>query len=394
MTRGRWQVQAAGAVLAVLAAGGLGWLVGHQQSGVFESGVQPVAVGYDFPSYAVVRDHRMVIGHGGREVTLRNAIGALWLPNGTVLASLKHGPRYYSYQAIDATGGTTGPVLSADDEPSRAGRRLNLWFGKSDPDGDKPHDLVRSYAGSDLHLVDTITMPGPKTRGPDPRDNPFERFYKEYAATIDGNTFAIYTDGNDTDNGDQNGDDGVVMVHHGKARDVLVNQRITSLRLSADGAGLIAVQQKHGHPCGGCVVDQQIVEIDPATGGIAKTYGVPAGYDKSWRIVRIDKVGDRVAVRYAVTCVDPGCGDRVVGTYVYDGSWSKLKGSADVESWWQGPHQRIELRGSTVRDGQVTGGTLYAVDSVAGTSTAIEGVLDPRTGELDGSVPGTLVPPV
>lgn len=393
MARGRWLVQTALAALAVLLAGGTGWWVGHQQSRVFDPQVAPVAVRYAFPSYAVVRDHRVVIGQGGREATVRDANGAFWLPDGTVLASLRHGPRLYSYQRVDGAGRTTGPVLVADQEPSRAGRRLNLWIGKSDPDGDRPHNLVRSYAGSDLHLAETISMPGPKTLGPDPRRNRFERFYKEYAATIDGSTFAIYTDGNDTDNGDQNGDDGVVMVHHGKARDVLVNQRITSLRLSADGAGLIAVQQKHGRPCGGCGVSQQIVEIDPATGRIAKTYGVPPGYDRSWRIVRIDKVGDRVAVRYAVTCVDPGCGKRAVGTFVYEGSWTKLKGSEDVETWWQGRHQRLELHGSTVRDGQVTGGALYAVDTEAGTRRRIEGRVGPGTDELRGSIPGTLIPP-
>ncbi len=38
---------------------------------------------------------------------------------------------------------------------------------------------------------------------------------------------------------------------------------------------------------------QDVVEIDPANGKIAGTYGAPPGYTKDWRITRLDKVGAR-----------------------------------------------------------------------------------------------------
>ena len=320
--RNRWLALAVVVVLVV--SGGVGWRATHRASEVYDGSVRPISVRYAAPSYAVVRNRAIAIGHGTQQVAPKKAVGALWLPDGQVLVDLKHGTLQHHYQLLGADGRTHGPVLSADDDPSRPGERLNLWVSKADPDGDRPHDKLRSYDSRTLRLVETLTMPGPASKGPDPKNNPFDRYYKQYAATIDENTFAIYADGNDEDDG---GEDGVVMFHDGKAKDVLVNQRITSLRLSSDGASLLAVQQKHGRPCGGCVVNQEIVEINPEDGTIAGRYQVPAAYQKGWRVDRIDKIDGRVAVGYVVGCVDPGCGNRVVGTYVYDGSWTKVKGS-------------------------------------------------------------------
>lgn len=80
--------------------------------------------------------------------------------------------------------------------------------------------------------------------------------------------------------------------------------------LSADGTGLLGPRQSTGDPCSGWVVEQDIVEIDPATGEIGREYAVPDDHDRSWRVGAMDKV--------------------------HDGEWTMVEGSEDELTWWQG----------------------------------------------------------
>ena len=105
------------------------------------------------------------------------------------------------------------------------------------------------------------------------------------------------------------------------------------------------MRQVDGEDCGGCVVPQEVVELDPATGDVVRKYGMPDDYDDSWRVVAVDKVDDRVAVRFSRARADgraPAACRRE--TWVYDGSWELIEGSEDVATWWQGPDDRIEAR--------------------------------------------------
>lgn len=361
MWGGRRVAVVVGVLLLAVAIGG--YWVRHRGAPVYHSPVKPVASSYDFPSYAVVRGGRLVVVQGDRTQRVIPGRAALWLPTGHVLVDVAAGRKQHNYRLLRADGRLVGDALSSDEEPSRPGRRIDLWQVHGS------RSTVQSYSAR-RQLLETIRMPGTATKGP--AGNPFQRVYRRDAVTVADTTFAIWSDGNDEDTGRH---DGVVMVTSQKPKDVLVDKRIVDLRLSADGSSLLAVQQKTGAPCGGCVVSQQIVEINPRTGRLGGHYGVPDGYQKSWRVDRVDKVGDVVAVRYVATNGTP------IGTFTFDGTWSKVKGSDQVEQWWQGPDRRIELRGDR----------LFAVDGDA--STPIAGTLHAVTGSPTGSIPGTLIPP-
>lgn len=361
MLGGRRVAIVVGVLLLAVALGGY-WLR-HRGSPVYHSPVRAAATKYEVPSYAVVRGGRLVVVQGDKVQRVLQGRAALWLPGGQVLVDVASGRKAHNYRLLRADGRLVGEALSSDDVPSRPGGRIDLWqdTGK--------RNTVQSYS-TKRQLLETIRMPGTATKGP--ADNPFERTYRRDAVTVADTTFAIWSDGNDQDTG---GSYGVVMVTSQKPKDVLVEKRIVDLRLSADGSSVLAIQQTKGKPCAGCVVAQQIVEINPRTGHLAGHYGVPDGYQKTWRVDRVDKVGDVVAVRYVSSDGTP------IGTFTFDGSWSKVKGSDQVEQWWQGPDDRIELRGNR----------LFAVHG--SDTTPIAGILNAIGGVATGSIPGTLIAP-
>jgi hypothetical protein len=391
MIRGRTRRSAAlvpvvAAVVAAVVVGAvLGWWLFLRSAPVFTSVGTPVSTRIAFPSYAAERGGRLVIVHGGSSYDVpAQAQAALWLPGGRVAVDLR-GTSTHGYRLLDARGNATGPTLRTDEVPSRAGSRLDVWTPENDPDADH-RDQVGSFDSRDLHLVETLLLPGPASHGPEPASDPFQRFYSGSATTIAGSTYAIFSDGNDETSDKY----GVVRMHGGQATDVLVGKRITSLRLSSDGAALLALQQRHGDPCGGCVVRQQIVEIDPRTGDLAATYGMPPGYDKTWRVDRLDKVGDRLGVSFVKDDPDGAAQNAVrspLATWAYDGTWTKVAGSEGARQWWQGRDHFVEERH----------GKLFAVTVAAGHRhrTLIPGSLEGTLGNhaVTGSVPGSPLRP-
>lgn len=169
---------------------------------------------------------------------------------------------------------------------------------------------------------------------------------------------------------------------------VLVGQRLVALWVSTDGRALLGLQQQRGEPCGGCSVAQQIVEIDPRSGTIAGSYGVPEEYDKSWRVGQIDKEGDRILVRYVLRH------DLIenLGVWQYDGSWSRVAGTTGPFTWWQGPEDRIEAAAPDPLP--ETDSYSYRFTWVhGGVRTPLPGVVLKDYIEGYRGVPGSLVPP-
>ncbi len=153
--------------------------------------------------------------------------------------------------------------------------------------------------------------------------------------TLDGVTWVQWGDFGEYS---QRADRGVLRVEDGRAVEVLAGVPVVSLVPSSDGAALLVLRQRgEGDDCDGCGAGQEVVEVDPATGEVVADYGMPDGYDPSWRVEALDKVGRRVVVRVAIgeaeTRADPGVTRRtwVLGT---DG-WRRLPELDDTRTSWQ-----------------------------------------------------------
>lgn len=312
-----------------------------------------------------------------------------FLPDGDVLVDIAQQEVQQHFRVLmPASGNLAGDVRTnglRSDEPGRTLSRVNL-VGRGEPARLQPYDL-------NLGPLPAIDLP--VTDNPEATDdNDLERGYYGAAATIGDITLLLWHDGSEFY---EDGDYGVARVRHpagAKPRidNILLNQRLVALHLSADGSALLAVQQDKGEPCGGCVKSQSIVEIDPVSGKLTD-YGHPDGYDKQWRVEALDRVGDRVAVRYAAS---GGTGGRrsLVGTYVYeDGRWSLLEGSDKQTTGWQDggrviARPKVEARNA---DGYSLAWVKNGQDSeapIAGTLTISNGLK-----YVTGSIPGQLLPP-
>ena len=134
-------------------------------------------------------------------------------------------------------------------------------------------------------------------------------------------------------------DHGVLRIEDGEPTEVLRDEPVVSLIPSRDGAALLVLMQDNGasENCGGCVVEQTLVELDPATGEIAAEYGMPDGYERFWRVEAVDKVGSEMVVRFAIgeaeEAGDPGVTRQ---TWTYDGDWTRRTELDETRTWWQG----------------------------------------------------------
>lgn len=349
--------------------------------GVADTGIDPVPLQLTAPAYAVALPEGLLVRSGEDQQVVRRAGSAQWLPNGTALIG---GPELsVSLHVIDPATGRLGGTARAPSNgvPGRSATQVNV-VGQNG----KGHELIAH--STTLEKLWQVPLPG--TDNPDATAyNELERGYYGVAPTIDGATFVQWHDGSEWY---LEGDYGVARVENGDVENVLVNERIVALYLSVDGAGLLAVRQSTGEPCGGCNVDQEIVEIDPDTGEIAAEYGSPEGYDDSWRVDAIDKVGNRVAVRYLRS---DGRGGRrsLVGTYVYaDGAWTMLEGSDREITWWQGS-DRVVARARPSEPRALDGYELFWLHDDE--ETALRGELSGESGGgyATGAVAGQLLPP-
>lgn len=344
---------------------------------VFESAVEPVELEITAPAYTAAVRGGLLVRNGDERVVLPRASSATWLPDGRALAS-----SYGRVRVVDPGEGLVGPLVRTFTDPGTSVEQIDLVRGL---DGDRlsSYDLGLSPLGT-LDLPETDD-PAAETPGSD-----VARGYYGSVATLGGTTFVQWHDGGEDHEG---GDYGVLRIEGDELSNVLVNEGIVSLWLVPDGAALLAVRQVDGQPCGGCVVPQEVVELDPATGDVVGEYGMPEGYEDDWRVQAIDKVGDRVAVRFHEARPQAGYQQDVpTGTWVYDGAWELLEGSDEVTTWWQGPDDRIEARPAH-EPAQKDGFELVWVSGEEETVLPGELVWARGRASAYGSVAGRLLPP-
>lgn len=203
---------------------------------------------------------------------------------------------------------------------------------------------------------------------------------------------------------EEDSDHGLLRIEGDDIRDVQRNEPVVALYASTDGAALLELRQDEGEvDCGTCLARHNLVELDPRTGEVAASYGMPPGYDRLWRVDAVDKVGDRVAVRFAVeTTADVEVQAPVTWqTWVYDGEWAPLDEVGATRTWWQAGGRIVQTRERAVDN--VSGGTPYSLTWVTGGETQTlftptAALCPPLAGEdafcPEPVVPGALLPPV
>lgn len=378
--RSRRRLAAAAAALSGVALLPACGLLGSDA--VLTTEVEPVSLRFEGPTYLAATPEGVLVRSGEHEVVLPEAGDGRWLPDGRALVDM--GGRHTRLRVVDPATGPVGPLLRVPDEPpGRSVTQVNLLARSG------AERRVTAYSTA-LEALWTVALP--ETDNPDATSmNGLERNYYGVVPTIGGITFVQWHDGSEWYD---EGDYGVARIEGDKIENVLVNERIVALYLSADGSGLLALRQQEGEPCGGCEVEQEIVEIDPETGELAD-YGVPDGYDRTWRVDAMDKVGGRVAVRFEQ--VDGTGGHRslhLVGTYVYeDGDWSLLEGSDTEVTWWQADGDRVVARPRPQEPADRDGYALFWVHHDQ--ETPLPGELRGLVGRwtVTGSVAGQLLPP-
>jgi len=347
---------------------------------VLDTGIEPVALQFAGPTYMALGGQTLLLRNGSdQQVLPGGAQSAGWLPDGRALVDVVG--RRSQVRVVDPATGPTGPTRSFWEYPSRAVTQVNAL-------GIPPGQRLRSYDLS-LAALDPVVLP--PTDNPDATAyNELERNYYGAVPTIDGVTFVKWHDGSEWY---LDGDYGVLRIEGDDQENVLINENIVGLYLSADGTGLLGLRQSSGDPCGGCVVEQDIVEIDPASGEIGAEYGVPDDYDRSWRVEAMDKVGDRVAVRF-YEAVEKGARFTYDqrGTWVYDGEWTMVEDSDRELTWWQG-EDRVVARVSDSERRRGDGFDLFWLHD--GEETPLPGELAsyPAGGAVEGAVAGQLLPP-
>ncbi len=345
---------------------------------VLDTGIEPVPLAFDGPAYAALRGDILLVRNGTDRQRLPGARALDWLPDGRLLVNVS--ARRARMQVVDPATGPTGAAHRYWTEPSRAVTRVNELDGLD-------RSRLRTY---DLSLEPLDVVDLPESDDPEVIENDATRNYFGAVPTIDGVTFVKWHDGSEYY---EDGDYGVLRIEGDDLDNVQINADVVGHYLSADGTGLLGLRQSSGDPCGGCVVEQDIVEIDPATGEIGREYGVPDEYDRSWRVGSMDKVGDRVAVRY-YEVIQRGARFTYEqrGTWVFDGEWTMVDGSEDELTWWQG-EDRVVARVSEAELRRGDGFDLFWLHD--GEETPLPGELAsrPAGGPVGGAVAGQLLPP-
>lgn len=386
------------ACLTLLLAG-CGLLPGGGADPVHESEVEPSDLALPGPTYAVATPQGLLLRAGDVSRVYRGASTVEWLPGGRALVYFRKVARLWDPE----TGELGGPHRLSSDLPFIAGEiKRSVTQVDVTLDLDHKHPETSRLAAFDLDLERKwrVPLPGPDNADPDAGSGSgFDRGYQQ-GHTIDGTTYLMWSDY------DPNGEEsephyGLLQVGpDGEVLDqVQVNERITSVWLSADGAALLALRRPSGHPCGGCEVELELVELDPATGEVVGEYGMPDGYDASWRVVEVDKVGDRVAVRFD-GFFEPGDGERRRGDYALRGTWvrdddgwSLLEGSKQEITWWQSADDRVVARPADERRTDAIEMELLWLHGDQ--EEPIDGALvaEQRRRYYEGVIPGQALPP-
>lgn len=174
-----------------------------------------------------------------------------------------------------------------------------------------------------------ITIPATAAESDQIEQGEFQLHGRAY--TLDGVTYVEWGINSEDDTLT---DHGLLRVQGERITPALRNRPLVRLWPSHDGSALLAIMQDNGEDedCGGCQVEQKVVELDPATGEIAADYGTPPGYTRDWRISALDKVGRVLAVQYVVRDGESGGSYQ---TWTYDGDWQRQRASGDTRTRFQ-----------------------------------------------------------
>lgn len=377
------------AALLLLAAGLAACSSGDD--GPVANEVDPVALDLAAPTYALATEDGLAVRSGEVEHTFADYTAADWLPGGKALLHRGFGTRGIWDPATDAVT----PVRLGD--PNRSVTQISLVEPEYARAG-KPYQLVAyDLDGTELWRVD---LPEAEAEGSRDEED-VERLYKS-AHTVDGATFLYWYDNSELEEYD---DYGILRVGPGGEgmEQVLEDTPVIALWLATDGSSLLATRRVSGDPCGGCQVTQQLIEVDPDDGSTLATYSMPEEYDENWDVREVDKVGDRVAVRFEETeFPEPGTRGpwqwlEQRGTWVLDDDgWTMVEGSDDEVSWWQGPDDRIVALPLQKRRGaHIPGHDFSYWWEHDGERTRLPGLtqLDAGRRYYEASVPGQLIAP-
>lgn len=378
------------AAALVLLASGLA-ACGEDADNPVASDVDPVPLELTAPTYALATAEGLALRSGEVRRTFAELSSAEWLPGGRALL----GRGWWKRAIWDPATDEVTPVRLGD--PNRSVTQISLVEPEY-PRGDAPYQLVAyDLDGEEQWRVDL-----PKAEVDDPRDDPdVERMYKS-AHTIDGATFLYWYDNSELEEYD---DYGILRVGPGGEglEQVLEDTPVIALWLAADGSSLLATRRVSGDPCGGCQVTQQLIEIDPDDGATLATYDLPEDYDENWDVREVDKVGDRIAVRFEETeFPEPGARGpwqwvEQRGTWVLDeDGWTMVEDSDEEVSWWQGPADRIVATPlSSKQDRDIDGDEFAYWWEHDGERTRLPGLtrLDAGRRYYEASVPGQLIAP-
>ena len=282
------------------------------------SATPPIVTG---PSFVVLRYDGISTVRAGEAVhEVAGLIEAQWLVNGDlIIATIPPGKRRPTMQVVDpATMEPRGPRRPYIDE----------W--RVTPEGITVVDRTGRDTRITVYSLDLATDREIRVTAADVETDQIgpnaEFAISGQARTLGGATWVQwYVNTED----DTLTDHSLLRVEGGEVREVQRNTAIARVYASTDGAALLLLRQDKGdEDCGGCVVEQNIAELDPRTGEIAGEYGMPEGYTRSWRVLALDKIGDRVVVNFQGRL-------GALSTWQYDGEWAQVPNTDGVLARWQ-----------------------------------------------------------
>lgn len=265
----------------------------------------------------------------GREASLGSwIVDTTWMPNGHLLVEETKGPeRPAVLRVVDPQTGTGLAERRGEGVTGVTGEAITVLHPR--------RNVVRVF-GPDLSVKRVIDVPADAVETDQIDGSGNAAFSLHHTPfTLDGVTWVQWGINSEDDTLT---DHGLLRIENGTVQEALRNQPLVSLWPASDGSALLALMQDNGadESCGGCVVDQKIVELDPRTGSIAVDYGTPDGYSDQWRVERMDKIGERLVVRYQLRENQAASDPRPFRqTWIYDGGWEEFADVRDGRTTWQ-----------------------------------------------------------
>lgn len=278
------------------------------------------------------------------------------LPNGTVLVD--------RYPAAGIKGRTAAVVDSKTGQDIAVDGRYapEAWFRSVTADSLL---LVAIHAGvQTLRELDLTLNPVRAVRLPGPPDAVAYRSLAKVGEVTFVETAEI--DGIDTRS------DSITRVdENGNVTSILKDKHIANLRASSTGEALLATVAASGPLYEGLAATKDIVELDPSTGEILKSYGVPppcvtfvpVGPSEDC-FDRFDKVGSVLVATVFESSAPAEDGYDGYSTWQYtDGQWAELESQHGKLVVWGSRSQRIEFEPTLKNDVQQSARPIYYVEA-------------------------------